>query len=111
MACYLEVVEFGVQRVTHNGLKPLKNPEKPMMSDEKENCLSSRAKNCLFESFSIDIFNQIFNLTKANKIWLKLHELQDNIRIVREQKLYLAKQCCDSFKMNEMTLLDICIHI
>jgi hypothetical protein len=46
-----------------------------MMSDEKENCLSSRAKNCLFESFSIDIFNQIFNLTKANKIWLKLHEL------------------------------------
>jgi hypothetical protein len=29
MACYLEAVDLGVWRVTRDGLKPLKNPEKP----------------------------------------------------------------------------------
>jgi hypothetical protein len=55
-----------------------KNPEKPTASDEKEIHLNARGKNCLYESFSIDIFNQVFILTKANEIWLKLHEIQDN---------------------------------
>lgn len=36
MACYLEAVDLGVWRVTRDGMKPLKNPEKPTTSEEKE---------------------------------------------------------------------------
>jgi hypothetical protein len=36
MACYLEVVDLDVWRVTHDGIKPLKNPKKPTASDEKD---------------------------------------------------------------------------
>jgi hypothetical protein len=35
MACYLEVVDLGVWRVTRDVMKPPKNPEKPTMSEEK----------------------------------------------------------------------------
>jgi hypothetical protein len=35
MACYLEIVYLGVWRVTHDGMKPLKNPEKPTTSEKK----------------------------------------------------------------------------
>jgi hypothetical protein len=70
MACYLEEVDLGVWRVTHDGMKP---PEKITASDEKEIHLNARAKNCLYESLSIDIFNQVFTLKNANEIWLKLH--------------------------------------
>jgi hypothetical protein len=35
MACYLEVVDLGVWRVSDDGMKPIKNPEKPSVSDEK----------------------------------------------------------------------------
>jgi hypothetical protein len=35
MACYLEVVDLGFQRVTHDGMKPPKNLEKPTTSEEK----------------------------------------------------------------------------
>jgi hypothetical protein len=59
-------------------MKPSKNPEKPTKSEEKEIHLNVRAKNCLYESFSIDIFNQVFTLKTANEIWLKLHELHDD---------------------------------
>ena len=45
MACYLEVVDLGVQRVTHDGMKPPKNFEKLTASDEKEIHLNARAKN------------------------------------------------------------------
>jgi hypothetical protein len=31
----------------------------------------------LYESLSMDIFNQVFTLKAANEIWLKLHELHD----------------------------------
>jgi hypothetical protein len=33
MACYL--VDLGVWRVTRDGMKPSKNPEKPTTSEEK----------------------------------------------------------------------------
>jgi hypothetical protein len=36
MACYLATVDLGVWRVTHDGMKPPNNPEKPTMSEEKE---------------------------------------------------------------------------
>ena len=55
MACYLEVVDLGVWRVTRDGTKPIKNPEKPTKSVEKEMHFNARAKNCLFESFSMDV--------------------------------------------------------
>jgi hypothetical protein len=55
MACYLEVVDLGVWRVTRDGMKPPKNLEKPTMSEEKEIPLNVRAKNCLYESLSMDI--------------------------------------------------------
>jgi hypothetical protein len=54
MACYLEAVDLGVWRVTRDGMKPLKNPEKPTTSEEKEIHLNARAKNCLYESLSMD---------------------------------------------------------
>ena len=72
MACHLEAVDLGVWRVTHDGMKPIKNPEKPTKSDKKEMHFNARAKNCLFESFSMDVFNQVFTLNTAYEIWLKL---------------------------------------
>ena len=35
MACYLEAVGLGVWRVTRDGMKPPKNPEKLNVSDER----------------------------------------------------------------------------
>ena len=72
MACYLEVVYLGVWRVTRDGMNPLKNLEKPTKGDKEEIHLNARVKNCLFESFSMEIFNQVFTLNMAHKIWLKL---------------------------------------
>jgi hypothetical protein len=39
------------------------------MSGEKEIHLNARPKNCLCESLSIEIFNQVFTLKTANEIW------------------------------------------
>ena len=72
-------------------MKPIKNPDKLTKSEEKENHFNARPKNCLFESFSMDVFNQVFTLNMAHKIWLKLQELHDDTTNVREQKYYLAK--------------------
>jgi hypothetical protein len=44
MACYLEVVDLGVWRVTRDRMKPPKNPKKPTMSEEKEIHLNARPK-------------------------------------------------------------------
>ena len=44
MACHLEVVDLGVWRVTHDGIKPIKNPDKPTKSEEKEIHFNARAK-------------------------------------------------------------------
>jgi hypothetical protein len=55
MACYLEVVDLGVWRVTSDGMKPPKNSEKLTTSDEKEIHFKDRAKNCLYEFLSMDI--------------------------------------------------------
>ena len=105
MACHLEAVDLGVWRVTRDGMKPIKNPEKPTKSDEKEMHFNARAKNCLFESFSMDVFNQVFTLNTAHEIWLKLQELHDGTSNVREQKHCLAKQNYDSFAMNDDELV------
>ena len=45
MASHLEAVDLGVWRVTHDGMKPIKNLEKPTKSDEKEMHFNARAKN------------------------------------------------------------------
>jgi hypothetical protein len=73
MACYQEAVDLGVWRINHNEMKLPKNLEKLTVSNEKEIHSNARAKNCLYESLSIDIFNQVFTLINANVIWLKLH--------------------------------------
>ena len=36
MACHFEAVDLGVWRVTHDGMKPIKNPDKPTKSEEKK---------------------------------------------------------------------------
>ena len=36
MACHLETVDLDVWRVTRDGMKPIKNPDKVIKSDEKE---------------------------------------------------------------------------
>ena len=51
-------------------MKPIKNPNKPTKSEEKEMHFNARAKNCLFESFRMDVFNQVFTLNTAHEIWL-----------------------------------------
>jgi hypothetical protein len=99
MACYLEVVDLGVWRVTRDGTKPPKNSEKPTTSEEKEIHLNAREKNCLYESLSMDIFNQFFTLKTANEIRLKLHELHDGTSNVREQKHCLVLNEYNSFAM------------
>jgi hypothetical protein len=59
MACYLEAIDLGVWRVTSDRMKPPKNPEKLTTSEEKEVYLNARAKNCLYESLSMEIFDQV----------------------------------------------------
>ena len=46
MACHLEAIHLGAWRVTRDGMKPIKNPNKPIKSDEKEMHFNARAKNC-----------------------------------------------------------------
>jgi hypothetical protein len=104
MACYLDVVNLGVWRVTRDGMKPPKNPEKPTTSEEKEIHLNARAKNCLYESLSMNIFNQVFTLKTATEIWLKLHELHDGTSNVREQKHCLVLNEYNSFAMKDNEL-------
>jgi hypothetical protein len=98
MACHLEALDLGVWRVTHDVMKPIKNPAKPTKSEEKEIHFNARAKNCLFESFSMVVFDQVFTLNMAHEIWLKLQELHDSTSNVREQKYCLAQQSYDSLK-------------
>jgi hypothetical protein len=61
MACYLEVVDLDVYRVTRDGMKLPKNPEKPTTSEEKEYHLNARAKiaciNLLAWIFLIKFFH------------------------------------------------------
>jgi hypothetical protein len=105
MVCYLDTVDLGVWRVTRGGMKPLKNPEKLTASEEKEIHLNGRAKNCLHESLSMEIFNQVFTLKTANEIWLKLHELHDITTNVCEQKHCLVLNEYNSFAMKENELV------
>ena len=105
MACHLEAVYLGVWRVTRDRMKPIKNPDKSIKSEEKEMHFNARAKNCLFESFSMDVFNQVFALNTAHEIWLKLQKLHDGTSNVREQKYCLAKQNYDFFIMNDDELV------
>jgi hypothetical protein len=105
MACYLEAIDLGVWRVTRDGMKPPKNLEKPTTSEEKEIHLNARDKNCLYESLSMDIFNQVFTLKTANEIWLKLHELHDGTSNVREQKHCLVLNEYNSFAMKDNELV------
>ena len=44
MACHLEAVDLGVSRVTHDGMKPIKNPDKPTKSEEKKFILMLKLK-------------------------------------------------------------------
>jgi hypothetical protein len=104
MACYLEAVDLGVWRVTRDGMKPPKNLEKPTTSEEKEIHVNARAKNCLNESLSMYIFNQVFTLKTTNEIWLKLHEFHDDTSNVHEQKhcLDLNEYIYFTMKDNEL---------
>jgi hypothetical protein len=105
MTCYLEVVNLSVWRVTRDGMKPPKNSEKLTTSEEKEVHLNARAKNCLYESLSMESFNQVFIVKTANEIWLKLHELHDGTSNVREEKHCLALNEYNSFAMKENELV------
>jgi tRNA G18 (ribose-2'-O)-methylase SpoU len=60
------------------------------MSEEKEIHLNARAKNCLYESLSMENFNQVFTSKTANAIWLKFHELHGGTSNVSEQKYCLV---------------------
>jgi hypothetical protein len=92
-------------------MKPPKNHEKLTTSGEK-NYLNARAKNCLYESLSMKIFNQVFILKIANEIFLKLHELHDGTSNVCEQKHCLILNEYNSFAMKENELVrDMYSHL
>jgi tRNA G18 (ribose-2'-O)-methylase SpoU len=101
MACYLETIDLGVWRVTRDWMKPPKNPEKLTTSEEKEIHLNARAKNFLYESLNMEIFNQVFTLKTTNEIWLKLQELHDGTSNVHEQKHCLVLNDYNSFSMKD----------
>jgi hypothetical protein len=82
-------------------MKPPKNPEKLTTSEKKEIHLNARVKNYLYESLSMEIFNQVSTLKTANEIWLKLYELHDGTSNVREQKHCLVLDDYDSFAMKD----------
>jgi hypothetical protein len=86
-------------------MKPHKNPNKLTTSEKKEIHLNSRAKNCLYESLSMEICNQLFALKIANEIWQKLHELHDGTWIVYGQKHCLVLNQYNSFTMKENELV------
>jgi hypothetical protein len=112
MTCYLEAVDLGVWRITRDTMKPPKNPKKPTTSEEKDIHLNARAKNCLYESVSMDIFNQVFTLKTANEIWLKLHELHDGTSNVCEQKHCLVLNEYNPFAMKDNELVrDMYSHL
>ena len=79
-------------------MKPIKNPDKPTKSEGKEIHFNARAKNCLLESFSMDVFNQVFTLNTADEIWLKLQELHDGTSNVREQNIVQLNKIMIPFK-------------
>jgi hypothetical protein len=105
LTCYLEVVDLGVWRVTRDGMKPPKNPEKLTTSEEKEIHLNARAKNCVYASLSMENFHQFFTLKTSNEIWLKLHELPDGTSNVHEQKYCLILNEYNSFAMKKNELV------
>jgi hypothetical protein len=93
-------------------MKPPKNLEKPTTSEEKEIHLNARAKKRLYESLSIDIFNQVFTLKTVNEIWLKLHYLHDGTSNVHEQKHCLVLNEYNSFAMKDNKLVrDMYSHL
>jgi hypothetical protein len=59
----------------------------------------------LYESLSIEFFNQVFTLKTANEIWLKLHKLHDSTSNVCEQKLCLVLNEYNFFAMKENELV------
>jgi hypothetical protein len=95
-----------------DGMKPPKNSEKLTPSDEKEIPINARAKNCLYESLSMKIFNQVFTVKTANEIWLKLHEFHDGTSNVCEKKHCLVLNEYNSFAMKENELVrDMYSHL
>jgi hypothetical protein len=111
MACYLEVIDLGVWRVTRdrrNHPKILRNPPRV----RKKIHLTGRAKICLYEYLGIDIFNQVFTLKTANEIWLKLHELHGGTSNVREQKHCLVLNEYNFFAIKDNELVrDMYSHL
>jgi hypothetical protein len=83
----------------------MKPPKKPTMSEKKEIHLNARGKNCLYESLSMYIFNQVSTLKTANEIWLKLHELHDSTSNARDQKHCLVLNEYNSFAMKDNELV------
>jgi hypothetical protein len=66
----------------------------------------------LYESISMEIFNQVFTLKISNEIWLKLHELHDDTSNVREQKHCLVLNDYNSFAMKDNELVrDMYSHL
>jgi hypothetical protein len=68
-------------------MKPPKNTENLTTSDKKLIHLNVRDKNCLYESLSIEIFNQVFTSKTSNEIWLKLHKLHNGTSNVHEKNI------------------------
>lgn len=86
--------------ITKDGIKPLiKKPTIRLQYTKKKIHLNSKASNCIFQCTNTDVFKQVYTLTKANQILLKLKEIHDSFSNVGEQKHCLVKQTYDSLSM------------
>ena len=85
--------------MTEKGMKPLVRPDNPTKVDEKELHLNATARNAIFESLSIEVFNRVYDLKSAHEIWTTLKELHNGSNDVREHKYSLLKKNFDDFIM------------
>ena len=99
MSCFLEAKGLDVWRVTNMGMKPPARPNKPTKADERELHYNAIARNSIFESLSIDVFNRVSSLATAHEIWKTLKELNDGTSDVKEQRQSLAQRAFNSFTM------------
>jgi hypothetical protein len=56
-------------------MRHITNPDMPSASDKIEIHINAHARNCLFNSLSTNVFDDVFTLKSVNEIWLRSHEL------------------------------------
>ena len=99
MGCFLEAMSLDVWRVVEYGFAAPRNPLAPTDVEVKNLQFNAQAKNALFGSLSLEVFNRVSNLSTAHEIWTTLREIHEGSSNVREAKMYVLKEQFDYFVM------------